>query len=76
MAKHHFIAKFTLGGGPLPETELESILLQADHSPRHEAWFATRNSGPKRLRPGFCILIAAQTDPMQAVIAEVVDRQK
>lgn len=42
MPKHrHFIAKFTVGGGPSPLRELERILDLADSSPAREAWFGT-----------------------------------
>ena len=73
MPKHkHFIAKFTVGGGPSPLLELERIIDLADSSPAREAWFGTHMPGADWEGPGTCILIAAPT--LEAIVAEVIDR--
>jgi hypothetical protein len=79
-----FTAKFTLGGGPLPEEELARILEQANNSPNREAWFGTRKAGVEWHGPGICVLLAVpkrrnrrgarQRPPWEALIAEVVER--
>jgi hypothetical protein len=75
MPKHkHFIAKFTVGGGPSPLQELERILDLADSSPAREAWFGTHKPGADWGGVGICILLAAGTS--EAIIAEVIDRTK
>jgi hypothetical protein len=68
----HFIAKFTVGGGPSPLGELERISDLADSSPTREAWFGTHKPGTDWNGLGICILLAAPT--LDAIIAEVIGR--
>jgi hypothetical protein len=68
----HFIAKFTVGGGPSPLRELERISDLADSSSTREAWFGTHKPGASWTGPGICILLAAPT--LDAIIAEVIAR--
>jgi hypothetical protein len=73
MSMHkHFIARFTVGGGPSPLRELERILDLAGSSPDQEAWFGTHKPGTDWDGPGICILLAAES--AEAIIAEVIDR--
>jgi len=77
---NHFIAQFTVGGGPDPQLELDRILSQAeptDTAPHQDtAWFPTKvgAKGWVKSKDSQCLVFCkARTGGVDAIHAQVID---
>jgi hypothetical protein len=75
----HFVAKLTIGGGPLPSEELPRLVERIQNQSDHIAWLAIPNALDDFERAGnsICILfcITEGRAPIQAVIARILNKE-